>query len=147
MGEIICNSINGIDLNLKIDERITVIGGLSGSGKTYLINEIKNIIKNPNSHTINVDISRFTVIDDELNISNVIGINDNTIVFVDRYDSFAKTSRIKIWEKMQTTKAIWVIVTRNPDFPKGLCCSTKSFKELKYISDKKHIQLYFVDEQ
>ena len=46
MGKIICKSENGIDIEFNINERITVIEGPAASGKTYVINAIKNFKKN-----------------------------------------------------------------------------------------------------
>lgn len=46
--------------------------------------------------------------------------------------------------KMTETKTIWIIMTRNPDFPSGISCSTKSFKELQYTKNNKHIQFRLI---
>ncbi len=147
MGKLICKSENGVEISFDINEKITVIGGYSASGKTYIINALKNAKKNSYNLYSNIDVSRYIIIDDELNISNVNNIKNDSIVFVDRYDSFSNESKQAIWDKMKKTSAIWVVMSRNPDFPNGLSCSIKSFKELTHSYGGKYIKFSLVDDK
>ena len=145
MIELICNNAySNIKISLNIEERITVIGGNSGSGKTLMFNAIKDANVNSMMVECNVDSSRFIILSDEEDIGKLTEINDMSIVFVDRYDSFGNDIKSQIWKKMKITNAIWIIATRNPDFPKGLCCSNRSFTELKcdVINDVRQISIF-----
>lgn len=132
MGYIDCKTTIGDKIHLGINERVNFIGGESATGKTLLINSIKNIVKNPIVVSeSNVDISRFIVIDDELNLSVLNEVKDGSIVFIDRYDIYSENAIKKIEKKMQEVKAAWLIMSNYPRLSAGLGATFRSALTLK----------------
>ncbi|MBR1453195.1 MAG: hypothetical protein IJ593_00900 [Lachnospiraceae bacterium] len=122
---------SGNEIDFDIKDRLTFIGGNSGTGKTFVIDIVKDM--KLNGYEVgdsNVDPSRFVIIDSSLNIAVLKEVKDGSIVFIDNYDSFPEDSKKKVIKAMFKYAAIWIICTRYPKFPYGTCYSKDSYKEL-----------------
>ena len=116
---------------LDLTERITFIAGDSGTGKTYIVDALDDISKNP-------DIAKIEGIKPEqiviLKDSNDVHKLSNTagkIVFIDRYDIYTNEAKKKVWKALSSNQGIFIIMSRFPDIPYNFGFSKKSFKELK----------------
>ena len=131
MGELIVKSTGGTNIKLELSDRLTFIGGESGSGKTYMIRTIKGVSRNSSSlKESNIDVSRFVIIEDE-NSLQLKAIKDGSVVLIDRYDCFSQAAKKSIWNKMKKVKATWIVMTRSADFPAWSGFSLRSFKTLE----------------
>lgn len=121
------------DTNLYLDlsERITFIAGDSGTGKTFMINALDDISKNPDLALIDGIVPEQLLIlknsDDIHKLDNI----DKKIVFIDRYDIYSADAKKKIWNAMSKNQGIYVLMSRYPDLPCNYGFSKKSFKELE----------------
>lgn len=122
---------NKVLMILEIDERITFIGGDSGTGKTFIIEALMDATKNPDivkSEGLILDRIKVCASEDTTySISNIKG----NIIFLDRYDNYSEETKKLIWKKMAKQDNTWVLMSRNPDIPKNYGFSEKSYKELK----------------
>lgn len=122
---------NKVSMQLEIDERITFIGGDSGTGKTFIIDALIDAIKNPDIvKSEGLILDRVKVCEDEDVVCSIPDIKGN-IIFLDRYDSYSEKTKELIWKKMAMKDNTWVLMSRNPDIPENYGFSKKSYKELK----------------
>lgn len=122
---------NKVSMQLEIDERITFIGGDSGTGKTFIIDALIDAIKNPDIvKSEGLILDRVKVCEDEDVVCSIPDIKGN-IIFLDRYDSYSEKTKELIWKKMAMKDNTWVLMSRNPDIPENYGFSQKSYKELK----------------
>ena len=118
-------------MQLEIDERITFIGGDSGTGKTFIIDALIDAIKNPDIvKSEGLILDRVKVCEDEDVVCSIPDIKGN-IIFLDRYDSYSEKTKELIWKKMAMKDNTWVLMSRNPDIPENYGFSKKSYKELE----------------
>lgn len=144
MSNLYIKSVANVVIDLAIKDRVTIIGGDSGTGRTYLTSIIKAAIKN-RGFTLesNVDVARFVVIEDELNIENVNAIKEKSIVFIDRYDGYSEENKRRIWQKMKNVSAAWIIMSRYPDIPQYAVNGGARCEELKYVKNQSEITFCF----
>ena len=89
MSKISFESVDGIKIELEVDNRITFLGGNSGTGRSFLMKVLKDSQENPESiMKCDVDPQRFVFILNDEDMNETEEIADSSIVFVDRYDSF-----------------------------------------------------------
>lgn len=118
MSLITINAHDLLQINLDIKDRITIIMGDSATGKTYLINTIDAITKNPGTIKVSgIPENRLVVCKSESEVANILNCKHSSMIFIDRYDNYSTESKKKIINMMKTLQYIWVIITRNPDFP------------------------------
>ena len=135
MSNLFYTSIDGIVIDLAIEDRVTLIGGDSATGKTFIINTFKNAIENKGVvKECSVDISRFVIIDNTFSIENINLVREKSIVFIDKYDIFSKEQKKRIWDKMRNVSAAWIIMTRNADIPTRSIKGSYGRKELRINS-------------
>ena len=138
------SAINNIKFDLDITARVTFITGDSGTGKTYLVSVIKKALLNKvATKYCSINMNRFVIIEDDLTISNLVNLKDMSVVLVDRYDCFSIESKKKLWNKMKTANAAWIIMTRYLDFPQYAFKDMYSIEELEYKRDKNSLVLSF----
>lgn len=117
-------------MSLDIDERITFIGGDSGSGKTLITEVMRDISNNPGILKIEgITEEQIVVFATEQEVNNLEF--SRKVVFIDRYDTYSLPTKQKLWRKMSKLDNTWIIMTRKPDIPKNYGFSIRSFKELK----------------
>ena len=137
MAKIKYRTNQGLTIDIQMPEQFVFLGGDSGTGKTYLINNLENIITNPEILLEkNVNPNNIVLIDKQINLDRLRYIQKGSYVFVDRYDNFSNSAKKKIIEKMREISAYWIIMTRNPDIPKGLGATGRSFCGIDIVKDK-----------
>lgn len=132
-----------VDIELDIDERLTIIGGDSGTGKTYIVNALYGAVRNPGIIKIDgINTNKLVVCRDEDAILNIKNKHKYFIV-IDRYDSFSVETKKFIAKEMERCDCTWLIMSRYADIRTrfNIGYSTKSFKKLVYIKDKDKVKL------
>lgn len=130
---------NNILMALEIDERVTFIGGDSGTGKTFIIEALIDATKNPDLvRAKGLKLNRIKVCTNEDAIYGISNVKGN-IIFLDRYDNYSEKAKELIWRQMAKQDNTWVLMSRNPDIPQNYGFSRKSYKELKTMKQKDKI--------
>lgn len=127
-----------IDFNLR--NRITFIGGNSGTGKTYIISLLKEYKRNKDMILkSNFNIDNMIFLEDESDISQLFSCNKN-LIFVDRFDIYSNKSKKLVYKKMSERNCTWIIISRRPSLPENYGMGLDSIVELREeIKDNKHI--------
>lgn len=130
-------------IELNIEERITFIGGDSGTGKTLLMQAIFDAKENSTDIELKgIDIDKFELCFSENEVANLLTCH-NKVILIDRYDIFDLKTKQTLWKKMSELDNTWIIMTRNPDIPYNFGHSSSSYKEIKQKTDNNgNITLY-----
>lgn len=127
--------------SFDIDDRITFIGGDSGTGKTFTIDALIDAVKNPDISNIKKSIlDRIIVCKDEENLQSIRGCSGK-IIFLDRYDIFSEKAKAIMQEEMIRRDNTWIIMTRRPDFTINCGFSSNSYKTLKTYTNDNGVQV------
>ena len=83
-----------IKVNIQLRDYITILDDDTASGKTYLINIIDNIIKNPETAIVTgIPKDRFVVCKSEEEVNNILDSKPLSFIFVDRWDIYTKVRK------------------------------------------------------
>lgn len=130
MSKLILDLAKNIRVELNIDQRITFIGGNSGTGRTLLIENLIDAVKNKEVSLINRDLlDRIIVCRDSDDLPHIKNCS-NKIVFIDRYDIFTSEEKEKVSKEISRQDSTWIIMTRRPNIKCKYGIGIDSYKEL-----------------
>lgn len=126
---------NNVDVDLEINDNVTIIAGDSGTGKTYLFNRLKSIFKiyannkfKPDFIYCNRQMNEFIFINND-NVNDLLlylnNSNKHFIYIIDRAEIFFTEEIINLINNSSST---FIIFARN--IP-GLKCRLSSYCYLK----------------
>ena len=142
MSEISIKLMEHLFIDLNLEERLTFIGGDSGTGKTLFVKALQDLVLNPDLAEIQgIGIDKFMVCLNEQQLPNILNCK-NKIIIIDRYDIYSKKSKEQIWNKMSNLDNTWILMTRNPDIKENYGHSSRSYKILKTKRENNQIKLY-----
>lgn len=141
---------NNIVMKIDITDRITFITGDSGTGKTYIVDNLADIAKSKDQSRLSgISIDQLVVFRNSGEIYEFIANEtfERKIVFIDRYDFLnIKTKKI-IWNAMKSYEGIYILMSRYPDIPENYGYTRDSFKQLtekfEIVNNKKIRTLEF----
>lgn len=104
-----------IQCNLKLNEMITLVGGDSGTGKTYISKIIKSNVTEPTLRrlsTSNIDFDKTYVCLDKTDLDGVYNRTGHLII-LDRFDTYADK---KLVDYIRTTPNLYIIMFRGGNY-------------------------------